>query len=141
MTMKSSITAILCLCALPTLCRAEPPNPVLARTTRLTALDAPKQDDEGPQGLAITDLKTQLAGTNWKAEPASHVRPGLYPTLKFNRDNAEPAKYRYEINPHDFTVRIFFNHGDTQLLLLSDNGQQLRFTFQGKDYVYALTGH
>jgi hypothetical protein len=88
---------------------------------------------------AITDLRTQLPGTHWKATPANPLRGGLYPVLNFNENTVEPAGYRYEIDHHDSTVRIFFNHGDTQLMLLTNDGRRLRFTFESRDYVYELT--
>ncbi len=50
----------------------------------------------------------------------------------------EPGGYRYEIDAHDFTARVFFNHGDTQVMLLTDHGTHLAFTFHGQDYSYAL---
>jgi hypothetical protein len=59
--------------------------------------------------------------------------------LNFNENTVEPAGYRYEIDHHDSTVRIFFNHGDTQLMLLTNDGRRLRFTFESRDYVYELT--
>jgi hypothetical protein len=160
MTTKPAIGVMICLGALLSLTSGEPPSLVPSQapihitigdavktdgakgvsiTILVGAGDAARSDDHGPKRLSISNLMAQLAGSNWEADPPSAVRPGLYPTLKFNRDNVEPANYRFEINPHDFTVRIFFNHGDTQLMLLSDNGRRLSFTFQGKDYSYVLT--
>jgi beta-lactamase regulating signal transducer with metallopeptidase domain len=94
------------------------------------------ESDEAP---AITDLRTQLPGTRWKATPANPLRGGLAAILSFNEKTVDPAGYPYEVNRHDATVRIFFNHGDTQLLLLTNDGRRLRFTFGGKDYAYELT--
>jgi hypothetical protein len=131
MTTKLSIALLACFCALGSISPGRPPEPLLVAALQ----DA--NDDGHP--TSITDLKAQLAGTQWKAESPSHIRPGLYAGLKFNHDTVEPAGYRYEVDSHDFTVRIFFNHGDTQLLLLTDSGRRLSFTFQGKDYSYALT--
>lgn len=104
--------------------------------------DSPTPDGEREEhhgGRSITDIKTQMVGTNWKADSRLGVRPGLYPTLRFYQNNVQPANYRYEITPHDYTVRIFFNHGDTQVMLLTDNGRRLNFTFNGKDYSYELS--
>ena len=118
------------------------PPPVLP-ALRAANVDAPDPartlfSDTG-NSPAITDLKTGLPGTRWKAVPAHPLRGGLVGVLTFNENTVGPAGYRYEVNRHDNTVRIFFNHGDTQLILLTNDGRRLRFTFGSKDYVYELT--
>ena len=103
MTAKQSAATFICLCALPSICFGELPNRVLPNAPILIAAM------NSGQGTAITDIPSQLVGTNWKAEPLSTVRPGLYATLKFNQQTVKPADYLYEFNKHDFTVRIFFD--------------------------------
>jgi hypothetical protein len=48
-----------------------------------------------------------------------------------------PAGYRYDVNGAD-SITIHFNHGDTQLMLLSANGKQLSFIFDDRFYHYEL---
>jgi hypothetical protein len=92
-------------------------------------------------GYPVNDLRAQLAGTSWKVVSGQPVRPGLVPLMSFNGKTVDPADYRYEANAHDSTVTIFFNHGDNQLLLLTDEGKRLRFNFGGRDYTYDLVSH
>jgi len=143
------ITLLACLCALTSASFGDSPNPApKAAPILVAALDAnaippiktsaPNENGRDRHDVSITDLNTQLAGTSWKIDPDSDVRPGLYPALAFKKYNVEPAGYRYQIDAHDFTVRIYFNHGDTQLMMLTDNGRRLGFTFHGKDYCYVL---
>ncbi|MEP6671691.1 MAG: carbohydrate binding domain-containing protein [Chthoniobacter sp.] len=118
---------------------------------RLVELPAPSASGSGNgedfnkgftrAGYPVNDLRAQLAGTSWKVTPGQPVRPGLVPLLTFNGKTVEPADYRYEANAHDSTVTIFFNHGDTQLMLLTDEGKRLRFTFGGRDYTYEIVAH
>jgi hypothetical protein len=89
-------------------------------------------------GYPVIDLRQELADTSWRATPGQAVRPGLVALLTFNGKDVDPAGYRYEANAHDSTVTIFFNHGDTQVMLLTDQGKCLRFTFGGRDYTYDL---
>jgi hypothetical protein len=89
-------------------------------------------------GYPVTDLREKLAGTKWQARPGEAVRPGLVPLLTFNGKSVEPADYRYEANAHDSSVTVYFNHGDTQLMLVTDEGKRLRFSFGGRDYSYDL---
>ena len=77
--------------------------------------------------------------TNCRHIPAAVVvRPGLSSAMIFDHCTVEPADYRYEGNSYDGTVTISFNYGDTQLMLLTDEGIRLRFTFGGKDYCYEI---
>lgn len=125
------------------------PQPVLAglaapkaapHAVNSAALDTDESEpaSEPAPSHAITDLKTQLAGTRWQATPENRRRAGLAAILTFSEQTVGPAGYRYEVNRHDGTVRIFFNHGDTQLMLLTHDGERLGFTFAGKDYAYEL---
>lgn len=98
--------------------------------------------DENERHLASTieDLKTQLAGTSWKAVSAKPLRPGLAPVLTFTDATVAPAGYRYDVNtPNSLTIH--FNHGDTQLMLLAPDGHHLKLVFQGHNYTYQLVGH
>ena len=103
-----------------------------------------KNDSNGGTGKGpisiwppTVDLRTQLAGTVWKASVgAAGVRPGLDATLSFNGKDVDALGYRYEVNSHDGTVTIFFTRGDTQLMLLTEGGRHLRFTFRGEDFSY-----
>ncbi|HEY3898630.1 MAG TPA: hypothetical protein VGM54_08460 [Chthoniobacter sp.] len=78
-----------------------------------------------------------LAGTTWEAAPREHLRPGLPAHLNFGEETVVPAGYRYDVNGAD-SITIHFNHGDTQLMLLSANGKQLSFIFDDRFYHYEL---
>jgi hypothetical protein len=86
---------------------------------------------------AIEDLKTQLAGTTWKAVPSKPLRGGLAVALTFTDATVQPAGYHYEVNAHN-SLTVKFNHGDTQLMLLDPDGKHLKFDHNEKHYVYEL---
>ena len=85
----------------------------------------------------IEDLKTQLAGTTWKAVPTKPLRGGLAAELTFTPTSVEPAGYRYDIQSSD-TLKIAFNHGDTQTMTLSEDGRHLEFALKEKHFAYEL---
>lgn len=89
------------------------------------------------QGDDSGRLRKQLAGTSWKATPSQPLRGGLAPVLTFTEETVAPAGYRYDVNAND-RITIHFNHGDTQAMLLSPEGQRLTFTFRGNSYAYEL---
>ncbi len=80
-------------------------------------------------------LKLQLDGTSWTAVPEQPLRGGLSKVLTFTDDTVGPAGYKYDVNSQD-SITIHFLRGDTQLMILSDNGKQLTFIFDGKTYTY-----
>jgi hypothetical protein len=125
MNTKCAVRVISCLLAMGSACLGEPPN-----HGHLTGLLA---KHEKP----IEDLRTQLAGTNWKAVPAEPLRGGLAPILTFTAAAVAPAGYRYEAASSD-AVTIYFSHGDTQVMKLSPDGRHLQFNFQQHDFAYEL---
>ena len=96
--------------------------------------------NEHHHASTIEDLKTQLAGTSWKATSTKPLRPGLAPILTFTDTTVAPAGYRYDVNAAN-SLTIHFNHGDTQLMLLASDGHHLKLVFQGHNYTYQLVGH
>ncbi len=132
--MKLPITVCAVWCALLTTPLAD------AIVEKLTDSSSSSSDtSKGPISTwpPIVDLRTQLCGTVWKAAPgAAGLRPGLDATLSFNGKDVDTRGYRYEVNSHDGTVTIYFPRGDTQLMLLTEGGRHLRFTFRGGDYSY-----
>ena len=105
-----------------------------------TLASASLLDEEQHRTYSIEDLKTQLAGTSWRAMPIRHLRPGLAPLLTFADGKVAPAGYAYDINARD-SLTIHFNHGDTQLLLLAHDGRHLKLVFRGQQFDYELTAH
>ena len=89
-----------------------------------------------PAKSSITDLRTQLTGTSWKAANGK-PRPGLAPVLTFTDTTVQPAGYAYRVNADD-SLTVSFNHGDTQLMLLAPDGKRLKFVFRNREYVYHL---
>jgi hypothetical protein len=84
------------------------------------------------------DLATQLAGTSWSAAPSDELRPGLAPALTFTQETVAPEGYKYDLNSGD-SITIHFNHGDTQLLILSTDGKRFQCFFKDKSYEYERT--
>jgi hypothetical protein len=84
----------------------------------------------------ISNFKTQLAGTVWKA-PMGALRPGLGGMLMFTSTNVESAGYKYEVNTQN-SLTLFFNHGDKQVFRLPPDGQHLSLSFKNKTYTYDL---
>ena len=89
-----------------------------------------------PARNSISDLRTDLAGTSWRAA-SGKPRPGLAPILTFTQATVQPAGYAYRVNAND-SLTITFNHGDTQLMLLAPDGKRLKFVFKNHEYVYHL---
>jgi hypothetical protein len=132
--MKIPVAVCAGLCALVAAAVADP---VVGRKD--ADAGEPAEASKGPISTwpPIVDLRTELTGTVWKATPgAAGLRPGLDATLVFNGKDVGALAYRYEANSHDGTVTIFFTRGDTQLMLLTEGGRHLRFTFRGEDYSY-----
>ncbi|MDR3404100.1 MAG: hypothetical protein P4L99_16505 [Chthoniobacter sp.] len=98
------------------------------------------QVEPQPGSPAITDFPTQLAGTKWKAVTGAPPHSGLAASLSFNAATVTPAGYHYDVNAAD-SLTIHFNHGDTQLMLLTPDGKRLQFVFRGRDYFYQLVSH
>jgi len=99
--------------------------------------ESPNDSALTPREEPISDLRTEIAGTNWKAVPTNPLRGGLAPILTFTESGVEPAGYRYEVDSDD-SVTIFFNHGDSQVMDLSPDGHQLKFTFKNQEFVYEI---
>jgi hypothetical protein len=141
--MKISITVCVGLCALVAIALADPVFETKESSTGGSeshrGAESSSEASENPISIwpPTVDLRTQLAGTVWKAAPGgAGLRPGLEATLAFNGKDVGLQGYRYEVNSHDGTVTIFFTRGDTQLMLLTEGGRHLRFTFRGEDYSY-----
>jgi hypothetical protein len=90
-----------------------------------------------PPTTGITDLRTQLAGTTWKADPAKPKRPGLAETLTFTDKSVEPGGYRYEAE-QSTSMTITFARGDKQVMTLAKSGTRLQFSFHDIDGAYEL---
>jgi hypothetical protein len=141
--MKTLVTACVGLCALVATSFTDPivekKDSSAVDPSDHRPADAGNDASKGPISTwpPTVDLRTQLAGTVWKATPGpAGRRPGLDATLTFNGKDVGALGYRYEVNSHDGTVTIFFTRGDTQLMLLTEGGRHLRFTFRGEDYSY-----
>jgi hypothetical protein len=80
-------------------------------------------------------LRAQLAGSKWNAVPMTPTRPGLAGVLSFTEETVGPAGYKYDVNAED-SITIHFNHGDTQLMVLSGEGNRLTAIFKDQKYEY-----
>jgi len=98
------------------------------------------QAEHPPGSASIANFPTQFAGSRWKAVPGHPLRLGLSAALTFNASTLTPEGYRYDVNAPD-SLTIHFNHGDTQLVLLTPDGKRLQFVFRGHDYFYQLVPH
>ena len=83
------------------------------------------------------ELKLQLAGTTWKAVPSAPLRGGFAATLNFTEKTVEPGGYSYEADSHN-KVTVTFRGGDTQIMQLSQDGKQLKFSYGKGNFVYEL---
>jgi hypothetical protein len=81
------------------------------------------------------ELQTQLAGTTWKAVPSAPLRGGFAASLNFTDKTVEPGGYAYEADSHN-KVTITFRGGDTQIMQLSQDGKQMKFSFRNSNFVY-----
>jgi hypothetical protein len=83
------------------------------------------------------ELRLQLAGTTWRAVPSAPLRGGFAPTLKFTEKTVEPGGYTYEADSHN-KVTVTFRGGDTQIMQLSQDGKQMKFSYGKANFTYEL---